>query len=77
MNVNVSIVLLADCCPKQCAVDSNYLLVEMLDGILIFRTVVLARKTRKQRQPVFSGVLKASCRHRSWKIMMVVYCLLV
>lgn len=35
---------------------------EMLHGILVYRTVVLARKTSNQRQPVGSDVLKAPCR---------------
>lgn len=67
----------------QTAVQKNVQLIattflsEMLDGILIFRTVVLARKTRNQRQPVGSDILKAACRHHSCKIMLVVYCVLV
>lgn len=65
MSVNVSTALLADCCPKECAVDETTSLSEMLDGILIFRTLVLARKTRNQRQPASSDILKAPCRHQT------------
>lgn len=49
MSVNVSTALLADCSPKECAVDETTFLSEMLDETLICRTLCFSKKDQKSK----------------------------
>lgn len=49
MRVNVSTALLADCCPKECAVDSNYLLVRNTRWDFSFQNRCFSKKDEKSK----------------------------